>query len=279
MPNALITGASTGIGYSLTKKFAQQGFRVFANVRKEEDAEKLKSDFGELVYPLIFDVTDSDAIGETVKIVSQEVGEDGLDLLVNNAGIAVGGAVKNVTIDEYRHQFDVNVFGLIEVTKFFLPLLGADKNSNFKPGKIINISSTSGKIAFPLLSPYCASKFAVEGFSDSLRREMMLYGIQVIVIGPGPIKTPIWGKSSNTPNKSKGTDYEEATSIFRNMVAKTEKNAMDVDLLADKIFKVYKTRKPKARYTFLNNRFANYTIPSLMPAKILDGIIKKMFKW
>lgn len=278
MENILITGVSTGIGYSLTRAFLVGGFRVFGSVRKKEDADRLKKDFGAQFYPLIFDVTDHEAVHTSVDEVKSVIGDQGLAGLINNSGIAVGGPVMHTSMEDYQRQFDVNLFGVIAVTKAFLPLLGATKNYTNKPGKIINISSISGKIAFPFLSPYCASKFALEAFSESLRREMLLYGIDVILIGPGSIKTPIWRKSKGISTEVLASDFGPSMEKFHQQIRKTIKDAMEPDELANRIFKVFREKKPKTRYTFLNNKFKTYTIPRyfISPRKF-DSILKKIF--
>lgn len=279
MENILITGASTGIGYSLTKIFLNEGFRVFGSVRKKVDAEKLKSEFGANFHALLFDVTDHDAVAASVSEIEPIIRDEGLAGLINNAGIAVSGTVMHTPIKEYQRQFDVNLFGVIAVTKAYLPLLGAVKNYTNKPGKIINMSSVSGVIAFPFLSPYCASKFALEAFSDSLRRELLMYGIDVIKIAPGAIKTPIWRKSEMVSQDDIVTsDYGAGFQIFVHQVQKSVKGAMESDELARKVFDVFRKKKPRTRYTFLNKKFTKYTIPRyFISDRIFDGFIKKMF--
>ena len=280
MENILITGASTGIGYSLTKIFLDKGYRVFGSVRKPEDADRLKKDFGVHFHALQFDVTDHDAVRASVSEVRKVIQDEGLAGLINNAGIAVTGTVMHTPMEDYQRQFDVNLFGVIAVTKAYLPLLGAVKNYTEKPGKIINISSTSGVIAFPFMSPYCASKFALEAFSDSLRRELIMYGIDVVKIAPGPIKTPIWKKSEMvSQDEIVNSDYGPGFQIFINHVRKSAKGAMESDDLAKRIFNVFVKKKSKTRYTFLNKKFTNYTIPRyFISDRMFDGFIKKMFR-
>ena len=208
----------------------------------------------------------------------QEVIEDeGLACLINNAGIAVGGPVMHISMEDYQRQFDVNLFGVIAVTKAYLPLLGAVKNYKNKPGKILNMSSISGQIAFAFLSPYCASKFALEAFGDCLRREMIIYGIDVISIEPGPVKTPIWNKSPEIPAEVLASDFGNGLQQFQQYMGKSAKEGMESDDLAMEVFKVYKKRKPKTRYVFMNKKFTNYTIPRhFISARKFDGFIKKM---
>lgn len=280
MKNILITGVSTGIGYELAKVFISNGFRVFGSLRKPEEAEKLKSEFGEEFHPLIFDVTDEKAIKVAAAEVQTSIGNQGLDGLINNAGIAIGGPVMHISTVDFRRQFEVNLFGVVAVTKAFLPLLGAVKNYPKSPGKIINISSVSGKIAYPFLGPYTASKFALEGFSTALRRELLLYGIDVIVIGPGPIKTPIWKKSETVSEEILQSDYSDALKKFTGIIKKNVKSAMEAGELADRIYEVFQKKNPKTRYTFRRGKFTGYILPGyIIPPRFLDKLISRMFGW
>lgn len=273
-----MTGASTGIGYSLCKVYLEKGCRVIGTVRKEEDASRLSSDFDDNFHPIIMDVTDHDAVQQSVKEVSAVVGDEGLACLINNAGIAVGGPVMHLDMKAYRKQLDVNFFGVIDVTKAYLPMLGAVSGYDKAPGKILNISSVSGQLAFPFLSAYCASKFALEAFGDSLRREMILYGIDVISIEPGPIKTPIWNKTSGLPPEVMDSDFGPALKRFFKATKKSEEAGMEADELAEKIYGVYRKKNPKVRYVFLNKKFSNFTIPRyFIKPRTFDRFVKKMF--
>lgn len=278
MENVLITGASTGIGYSLCKEYVNKGCRVMGSVRKEKDAKKLKDDLGSNFHALLFDVTDKEAVQDAIGEVKEILNEEGLDCLINNAGIAVSGPVTLLSLEDYQRQFDVNLFGVISVTKAFLPFLGAVSHYDKQPGKILNISSVSGQIAFPFMSPYCASKFALEAFGDCLRRELLLYGIDVISIEPGPIKTPIWNKSTELPPEVAESDYAQVLLKFKEQIGKSAKRGMEADVLAQKVYEVYRKKKPKTRYAFMNGKFSNFTIPRyfVSPRKF-DGFIKKMF--
>jgi len=274
----LITGVSTGIGYSLCKVFLDHGFEVLGSVRKTSDSKRLVNDFGSSFHPLVFDVSDFQAVNDSVATVEAIVGANGLSCLINNAGIAINGPVMHTSMDDYQRQFDVNFFGAIAVTKAFLPLLGAVKNYAHPPGKILSISSVSGQIAFPFLSPYCSSKFALEAFSESLRRELLLYGIDVITIGPGAVKTPIWKKSIKLSEELLASDYAPSLTRFEKQVRKSAKEGLESDELADKVFKIFMSRNPKTRYAFLNNKWTNFTIPRyFLSARMFDRIIKKMF--
>ncbi|MDZ7604107.1 MAG: SDR family oxidoreductase [Cyclobacteriaceae bacterium] len=273
----LITGVSTGIGYSLAKKFHAEGYAVIGSVRSVKDAEKLVLDFGQNFHPLVFDVTDEEAIAAAVLEVERLLKGGVLAGLINNSGIAVGGPVMHLPLSEFRRQFDVNVFGLIAVTKAFLPMLGARPEFHGRAGKIINISSVSGKVGFPFIAPYCASKFALEGFSQSLRRELLLYGIDVISIGPGPVKTPIWGKTEETPEEVLRSVYGPSISRFREFMKKSAEAGLDPDDLANRIFRVFQKKNPRTNYLFMNKKFFNYIVPEyFMTSRMMDNMLKKM---
>src|SRR6202171_1405288 len=191
MRSVVITGASTGIGWATSKLLLDRGFRVFGSVRKQADADRLKSEFGANFTPLLFDVTDEAAVLAAAREVRAALGGEALFGLVNNAGIAVAGPVLELAADEFRRQMDVNVVGPIIATQAFGPLLGSDPSLKGRRGRIVMISSVAGKNGNPLMSAYSASKFAIEGLSESLRREMMLFGIDVVIIAPGAGKTAI----------------------------------------------------------------------------------------
>ena len=189
MKAIVITGVSTGIGYAATAVFIQRGYHVFGSVRKAADAKRLQAEMGAQFTPLLFDVTDKVGVQTAVSQVRAALGEKNLTALINNAGIVTPGPLMHMPSDSFRQQFQVNLFGLFDVTQAFLPLLGARKHNAGLPGRIINISSVSGKIAYPFMGAYAASKHALEAYSDSLRRELMLYGIDVILIQPGTTRT------------------------------------------------------------------------------------------
>jgi len=276
MKKVLITGVSTGIGYSSAKILCDSGYFVYGSVRKNEDGERLTSELGDNFQHLVFDVTDSKAISENVKKVQSDLkpGEC-LAGLVNNAGIALGGPVTLIDTEVFRKQFDVNFFGLIDVTKACLPLLGASKDSS-NQGKIINISSISGKRSHPFMAPYSASKFALEAFSDSLRRELLIYGIDVILIEPGPIKTAIWDKAPDPEdNEFLGSDYEPSLEQFYKLFIQMGKKGFDSDIIGNRVKSILQNPKPPIRNVITPNRLVNYTLPGILPTRIYDKLVGK----
>ena len=276
MKKVVITGISTGIGYSSAKILCDSGYFVYGSVRKNEDGERLSSELGDNFQPLIFDVTDSKEISESVEKVRSDLkpGEC-ISALVNNAGIALGGPVTLIDIEVFRKQFEVNFFGLIDVTKACLPLLGASKESS-NQGKIINISSISGKRSHPFIAPYTASKFALEAFSDSLRRELMIYGVDVILIEPGPIKTAIWDKTPDPENNEfLGSDYEPSLERFYKLFIQMGKKGLDPDIIGNKVKSILQDSSPRIRHVITPNRLLNYTLPGILPTRVFDKLVGK----
>jgi NAD(P)-dependent dehydrogenase (short-subunit alcohol dehydrogenase family) len=278
--NILITGASTGIGYDMSKAFVQAGYSVYGSVRNQSDAARLREELGENMNPIVFDVTNHMAVDEAAMKLTEKIGDEGLGALINNAGIAVAGPFMDVDLEEFRYQFEVNVLGLVKVTQAFLPLLGARDGHQTVPGKILQISSVSGKIATPFASPYVGSKHAVEGISECLRRELQLYGIDVIIIGPGPVKTPIWNKGADEMSvKYEHSPFFKSMKIFQSkFVAASIKHAWTSDKAANIIFDIFENPKPKTRYSLVSQRFKNWTLPRMLPARKLDKFFKKNLK-
>lgn len=268
----LISGVSTGIGYHLLQVYYEKGYQVFGSVRKKSDRDRLLKKFPKFT-PLIFDVTDDEAIQEAIQTVETKLNGQGLDLLINNAGIAAGGPLMLMDIDEFHRTFDVNVYGVLRLTKACLPLLGAVKNPKNPPGRILNISSISGQVAFPYLGPYVSSKHALEGFSECLRRELYPFGIDVIIIGPGTIQTPIWDKNAEKelPEKVKRSIFGKYMDNFRKLTQKTGERGMDPRKFAQKVLAISEKKNPKTRYAIVKNYFSDWLLTRyLLPARVLD---------
>ena len=275
MKSIVITGVSSGIGYGAAKEFTEHGYRVFGSVRKEEDANSLKAELGSGFTPLLFDVTDSEAVHRAADEVAGVLDGAGLAGLVNNAGTALAGPLMHQPLDEVRQHFEVNVFGLIAVTQAFLPLLEAKEHPAHKPGRIVNISSVSGKVAEPFIGAYVGSKHAVEGVSHSLRRELLLYGIDVIVIRPGAVKTPIWDKGAATliGGGYTQTDYAGPLDRFQRYAEKLAGNGYSPETFGGFVRKVFEAQRPKTRYAIVPGRFTDWTIPASLPDRWLDRLI------
>lgn len=276
MKNIVITGASTGIGFATAKALIDKGYRVFGSVRKEADAKRLVQELGKNFEPLYFDVTDEAAVKKEAARVEQIIGNEGLVALVNNAGIAVAGPMMHLPLDEMRKQLEVNVIGLLSTTQAFLPLLGAKKNCPHAPGRILNISSVAGKVSNPFMGAYCASKHAVEAISNSLRIELQLYGIEVVVIGPGVVKTPIWDKAEEFDTDSyKDTDYYPSGIQLKKYLLKMAEEGLEQAAFGKTMAEIIETPKPKVRYALVYHKFQNWVLPRLIPTRMLNKIIGK----
>jgi NAD(P)-dependent dehydrogenase (short-subunit alcohol dehydrogenase family) len=272
----VITGVSTGIGHASAKVLLDRGFRVFGSVRNREDLGRLQGEFGDNFVPLLFDVTDEPAVRAEAARVSRFLGADILDGLVNNAGIEVAGPLAYLATDEFRYQLEVNLLGPFVVTKAFLPLLGTDPTRKGEPGRIVNISSTSGRIAGPFTGAYTASKFGLEGFSDSLRRELLMFGIDVIIIRPGAIVTPIWQKSdAGLTAKFRETPFAKALARFEQYAAKEGANGFPAAKIGNAVCHALTTKRPKGRYAVVPNRLTNWIIPQLIPMRTLDKLVAR----
>lgn len=266
----LVTGASSGIGYGIVQEFANCGYQVFGSVRQPQDTEQLVK-VGTNVTPLLFDVTDLAAIQQAVKTVEAIAADSGLAGLINNAGIATSGPLMHQPLDEIRYQFEVNVIGQIAVTQAFLPLLGTRKQLGQKPGRIINISSVAGKMAPPFIGAYVGSKHALEGISHSLRRELQPYGIDVIIIGPGAVNTPIWDKeSAQNTNPYAETDYAESIRLFQNTFVSQGKRGYSPIIVGQFVREIFEQRRPKTRYALVRNALLNWHLPRFLPDRWLD---------
>jgi short-subunit dehydrogenase len=278
MKYIIVTGVSTGIGRAVAEHFLKKGDFVFGSVRKESDATRLKSTLGDLFEPLIFDVRDSEAIKKAVEIVKNRVGTEGVALLVNNAGIAVSGPLQHLNIEEYQMQFDINLFGVQRVTQAFLPLLGASfKTEMRQKGMIINISSISSMVTTPFLGPYSASKIALEYWSDALRRELSIYGIRVVNVLPGAVKTDIWDKARAEINYYPETDYAPLMHNTKAMIDKSEKIGIQASEVAVFIDKIFQKRHPLTRYIIAPNRWL-VKFAALLPHRFVDKMLTSGFK-
>jgi NAD(P)-dependent dehydrogenase (short-subunit alcohol dehydrogenase family) len=279
MKHILITGASTGIGYDAARYLIERGYHVFGSVRKQADAERVQAALGERFTPLLFDVTDEVAVKTAVSQVTEKVGKDGLFGLVNNAGIAVPGPLMHLTLEQMRQQLEVNVIGVLTVTQAFLTLLGANANGSHPPGRIVNISSVSGRTAYPFFGAYAASKHALEAMTDVLRRELSIYGINVIGVNPGPIQTPIWDKAEEIdPAPFVGTDYEKALLYSQDYAIERGRRGLPVEVVSRVICEALESRRPKSRYPVVRNRLYGWTLPQWLPDRLVDRIVNRMLK-
>ena len=275
MRSVVITGASTGIGWATAKLLLDRGFRVFGSVRKPADADRLKTEFGANFIPLRFDVTDEAAVLAAAREVRAVLAGETLAGLVNNAGIAVAGPVLELSADEFRRQMEVNFIGPIIATQAFGPLLGSDPSLKGPRGKIVMISSVAGKNGNPLSSAYSASKHAIEGLSESLRREMMLFGIDVIIIAPGAVKTPIWSKADEVDISAyKNSPYFPAMERLRKFLLHLGEIGLPPERIAARVADVLTSANPRVRYEITPDPM-QHLIRALLPKRVVDRIIAK----
>ena len=282
MQSIVVTGVSTGIGLEAVKVLIQHGFRVFGSVRNAQDAEWLAREFGETFIPLIFDITDEGSVQVAAQSVREKLNGETLFGLVNNAGIAVPAPLMHQPTEDFRHQIEVNLIGALIVTKAFLPLLGSDRSLRGNPGRIINISSTAGKKGNPFVGAYTASKHGLEGFSESLRRELMLYGIDVIIVAPGSVATPIWDKAESADLSAyENTDYAEAARRVQETMVRDGRNGLPAQKVGEIILHALTTSRPRVRYAVIPGNFLNRAgrvIRMLLPKRLMDRIIaRKLF--
>jgi NAD(P)-dependent dehydrogenase (short-subunit alcohol dehydrogenase family) len=278
MPDVVITGASSGIGFAACQVLVQRGFRVFGSVRTQSDADRLREQLGALYVPLIFDVTDPDSVNQVAAAVAKTVGEQRLFGLINNAGIAVLGPLAYLPLERFRLQIEVNLLGVHTVTQAFLPLLGAESSRVGEPGRVVNVSSISGRLAMPFAGAYAASKFGLEGYSDSLRRELMLFGIKVVLIEPRAVVTAIWDGAAGVVGEFPNTPYDRALRVFAGQATREAKTGFPSKKIGELIWRVLTTPKPRARYAILPHRLVEWDIPRRLPTEFLDYCIAKFFR-
>jgi len=276
MRSVVITGASTGIGWASAKLLLDKGFRVFGSVRKQADADRLKNEFGEHFTSLLFDVTDEAAVLAAAREVRTALNGETLAGLVNNAGIAVTGPVLELSADDFRRQMDVNVIGPIIATQAFGPLLGSDPALKGPKGRIVMISSVAGKNGNPLTPAYAASKHAIEGLSESLRRELMLFGIDVIIVAPGPVKTPIWSKGQEAVDTSRyqNSPYLPALQKVGAYMQHLDAIGLPPEKVAERVFDALTLSNPKVRYQIAPDPL-RHLMTAWLPKRMMDKIIAK----
>lgn len=273
MKSVVITGVSSGIGQGAAKVLSEAGVQVFGAVRRQADADRLKQALGERFTPLLFDVTDAPAIKAAAETVGAALGGEPLFGLVNNAGVAVAGPLMELPLDEIRHQMEVNLIGVVAVTQAFGPLLWAGRERGAKPGRIVNITSVGGKTALPFMAPYCASKFALEGLTESLRREMLLFGVEVIAIAPGMVQTEMTAKGAETDlTPYEGGPYAGALAKIRAFMTPGSRPTLKPEDLGRAIQEALTAPRPKVRYTIAPDPVQTFLMEHL-PKRVIDRMV------
>lgn len=278
MKTVVITGASTGIGRATAEHLASKGWTVFAGIRKPEDGDALTAAHAG-IQPVLMDVTKPEQLDKAVETVRAALNGRKLNGLVNNAGIANMGPLALQPLDQFEAHFEVNVFGLLRATQAFVPLLGMDESLTGPSGRIVNITSVGGRLASPFLGAYTATKHAVESMTDSLRRELVLFGIDAIAVGPGAVKTPIWDKAErdNSSNPYANSSWAKPIEKFSETMLEGGRTGLEPKVIAETIEKALSADKPKARYAPVPDKLTNFTLPMLLPKRMVDRFFWKRF--
>ena len=269
----LVTGASTGIGEATVLHLKTLGFDAVGAVRKDEDAERLE---GRGIRTVRIDVTDAGQIAAA----RDELGDTPLAGLVNNAGIAVAAPIEFMPVERFRQQLEVNLIGQLAVTQAFLPALRR------AGGRIVNVSSIGGRVALPLVSAYNASKFGLEGLSDAMRRELRGQGVDVILIEPGGVKTPIWDKSRDAADEMLQGAPPEAERIYGKMIgavrARTERIESETGCEPREVDEAIGTAltaaRPKTRYLVGKDAKMRARMAAILPDRVMDRMILRAVK-
>jgi NAD(P)-dependent dehydrogenase (short-subunit alcohol dehydrogenase family) len=276
MRSVLVTGASTGIGRATVERLDAAGWRVFAGVRRQKDAEALSQGGSERVVPLILDVTDAGQIAAAAQRIGEEA-EGRLEGLVNNAGIAVPGPLETLPLEDFRRQVEVNLTAQVAVTQAMLPLLRR------APGRIVFIASIGGRIAFPLNGAYHASKFGVEAVGDVFRQELRPWKIGVSIVEPGSIDTPIWERGSAAADEIEARAHPEQEALYGQAIASFRKVVKDLadrgippEKVAEEIAHALEADRPRSRYLVGLDAKLQARLKVVIPDRVWDRIVARM---
>lgn len=270
MPAVLITGAGRGIGRATALRLAHTGWEVHAGVRRPEDGDALarQAPAGRIV-PALLDVTESAQVAALDASLPAR-----LDAVVNNAGIVVDGPLEPLALDDLRRQLEVNVVGQLAVTQAVLPRLRASR------GRVLFVSSVSGRVATPLMGAYVASKYALEGLADALRIELRPWGVRVVVIEPNSTDTDVWRSALTTLESTEAALTAEQRALYhrhftgaRRMTALIQKRTMEVDVVAATIERALTARRPRARYPVGALARAQIAVATTTPAPVMDAAL------
>ncbi len=275
----LITGCSTGIGEATALLLAGHGHHVFAGVRRDQDAERLERHVMGRCTPLLLDVADEGSVERALEVVDDAVGAAGLAGVVNNAGIAKGGPLEYLPLEAWRDQLEVNVIGQVAVTKASMPLLRR------ATGRIVFIGSMSGKVATPLMAPYTASKFAIEGLADALRMELAATGIKVAIVEPGAVRTAIWDKGRAEADRMRRELPPEAAERYAPLIASIEKGIEMQDAggvapvkVAEAVLHALTASRPRVRYPVGRDAWAGAFVSRALPGRAVDAIVTRLVR-
>ncbi len=275
MPSVLVTGASTGIGRATALRLDRAGWRVFAGVRREEDAEALRAEGSGRLAPLMLDVTDGEQIAAAAARIEAEAGGR-LDGLVNNAGMAIPSPLETMPIEDFRRQVEVNLTGQVAVTQALLPQIRAAR------GRIVFISSIGGRIAFPMTGAYHAAKFGIEAVGDIFRQELRPWGIAVAIVEPGSIDTPIWDRGERSADEvgerspQREALYGRAIERYREVVRQTAERGIPPEKVAKAIEHALSAGRPRARYLVGLDAKVQARLKLVVPTRVFDRVVARI---
>jgi len=270
----LVTGASKGIGRAITLDLDKRGYTVFAGVRKDDDANDLKSVGSERLYPVKIDVTNTEQIALTAAQITEVVGASGLDGAVNNAGLSVAGVLEHIPLDDFRYQLEVNLIGQLAVTQAVLPMIRQAR------GRVINMGSAGGsRLVMPGMGAYSVSKVSLEMLTDGLRVELKQWGVEVVSVLPGAVKTPIWESGQQLLDNARDKMSDEAMNDYGRILRRLEKfyahssnTGIDPQQVADAVYRALTDTKPKTRY-YVGSDTWRFRLLSLLPDRLIDKLI------
>jgi short-subunit dehydrogenase len=282
----LITGTSTGIGQAVALELAKNGYTVFAGIRKLQDGEVLKEKSQNKIIPIIMDVSQPNQIAEAFQTIQSQVGTEGLKALINNAGINYVSPMEFYEENESRNLFEVNFWGVLSVTKFFLPLLRVHASKYKKSAKVINVGSIGSVSSLPFIGMYNAAKFALYGMSEALRFELNPHDIKVVAILPGGVKTDIWQKTNDSIDTSISALSDQGKSYYAPYIKKAlslasnfEKSAVTSEKAAKTFLKVVESKNPGLKYLIgMDARFINFMV-KYFPNSWRHAILRSQFKF
>jgi NAD(P)-dependent dehydrogenase (short-subunit alcohol dehydrogenase family) len=275
----VVTGASTGIGRATALLLDRKGYRVFAGVRKDEDAKSLAEAASDRLNPIKIDVAKERSIASARQEVERELSSDGLVGLVNNAGVGGGGPIEAISIDDFRDVLEVNLVGQLAVTQAFLPMIRKAK------GTVVFVSSIGGRVASPFMSPYNSSKFGIEALGESLRHEVKPWGIDVVIVEPGSIDTEIWGKGQETmrdriskmPEEPRRL-YGKQLSRFGEVIQETASRGIAPEKVAKVIHKAIRSDKPRYRYLVGTDAKIGARLKDALPDRTFARLVGRQTK-
>lgn len=275
MRSALVTGASTGIGRATALRLDAAGWRVFAGVRREEDAESLRAEGSGRLAPVMLDVTDAGQLAAAAERIEAEA-DGGLAGLVNNAGVAVPSPLETIPIEDFRRQIEVNLTGQVAVTQALLPAIRRGH------GRVVFISSIGGRIAFPLTGAYHAAKFGIEAVGDVFRQELRPWGLRVSIVEPGSIDTPIWDRGERTADQIGARSprrealYGRAIERYREVVRQTAERGIPPEKVARVVEHALDSPRPRTRYLVGLDARVQARLRPLIPTPLFDRIVARV---